>query len=257
MHRTTLEKWRKTGGIRHLEKVLGNFDGQGCLGRVLARLHARLPDGLGWDGGLEKGVGGEVGRVLARLHVRLPDGLDWDWCLEKGVDGEVAESAWKFDGRGCLGKVLGRLHARLPGGLGWAGVAAWKLLRVDARKNCAECSYQEVLGSSSSNNTMAHHQEEAIVVSMGRLKKLVLTTREEMWQYPYQIYISWEAYLLHVQCACTVVVRSPGGGGGGHFATVLGGGGDRLPWGAEGHGGRGYVCVCAFVCVRSNAPSVH
>ena len=57
----------KTEGARCLEKVPGNFDGRGCLGKVLARLHARLPGGLGWD-----------------------------WCLEKGVGGEVGESAWKF-----------------------------------------------------------------------------------------------------------------------------------------------------------------
>ena len=57
----------KTEGIRRLEKVLGNFDGPWCLGKVLARLHARLSGGLGWD-----------------------------WCLEKGVGGEVGKSAWKF-----------------------------------------------------------------------------------------------------------------------------------------------------------------
>ena len=47
----------KTGGVRCLEKVLGKFDGQGCLGKVHARLHARLLGGLGWDWCLETAWG--------------------------------------------------------------------------------------------------------------------------------------------------------------------------------------------------------
>ena len=39
----------KGGWAGRLEKVLGNFDGLGWLGKVLARLHARLLGGLGWD----------------------------------------------------------------------------------------------------------------------------------------------------------------------------------------------------------------
>ena len=52
----------KTGGVRCLEKELGIFDGRGCLGKVLARLHPRLPHGLGWDWCLEKEPGGELGK---------------------------------------------------------------------------------------------------------------------------------------------------------------------------------------------------
>ena len=29
--------------------MLANFDGRGCLGKVLVRLHARLPGALCWD----------------------------------------------------------------------------------------------------------------------------------------------------------------------------------------------------------------
>ena len=61
----------KTGGVRRLEKVLGNFDGRGCLGKVLARLHVILPG---------RGVGG----------------LGWGRCLEKGPGVELGKSAWKF-----------------------------------------------------------------------------------------------------------------------------------------------------------------
>ena len=64
--------------------------------------------------------------------------------------------------------------------VGWARIGAWKLPRVDAQKKCLACSYQEVLGKSSYNNTTANHHVEAIVVSMGRLKKSVVNTKEEM-----------------------------------------------------------------------------
>ena len=64
--------------------------------------------------------------------------------------------------------------------MGWAGIGAWKMPRVDARKKCSGCAYQEVLRSSSSNNTTAHHQVEAIVVSMSQLKKLAVNIRAEM-----------------------------------------------------------------------------
>ena len=43
----------KRGWAGRLGKVLGNFDGWGCLGKVLTRLHARLLGGLGWIGAWE------------------------------------------------------------------------------------------------------------------------------------------------------------------------------------------------------------
>ena len=43
----------KGGQLGSLRKVLGNFDGRGCLGKVLVRLHLRLLGGLGWDWCLE------------------------------------------------------------------------------------------------------------------------------------------------------------------------------------------------------------
>ena len=52
----TIGAWKRGWGWR-LEKVLGTFDGQGWLGKVLARLHARLPVGLGWDWCLEIALG--------------------------------------------------------------------------------------------------------------------------------------------------------------------------------------------------------
>ena len=137
--------WRtawKTRGVRSLEKVLGNCDERGCLGKVLARLHARLPVGLGWD-----------------------------WCFQKGVGGDVGESAWKFlMGGGAWEKCLQACMRVCR--VGWAGIGTWKLPRVNARKKCSGCSYQEVLGNSSSNNTTAHHHVEAIVVCMGQRKKV-------------------------------------------------------------------------------------
>ena len=39
------------------KKVLGNFDQWGWLGKVPARLHARLPGGRGWDWCLEIALG--------------------------------------------------------------------------------------------------------------------------------------------------------------------------------------------------------
>ena len=47
-----------------LEKVLGDFDGRGWLGKVLARLHARLPGGLGWDWCPEIALGGCTEKVF-------------------------------------------------------------------------------------------------------------------------------------------------------------------------------------------------
>ena len=67
---------RKFGGVRHLGKVLGNLDGRGCLGKVLARPHVRLPVGLSWDWRLEKVLA--ILKVLLRLHVRLLGGPGWD-----------------------------------------------------------------------------------------------------------------------------------------------------------------------------------
>ena len=37
-----------------------------------------------------------VGKVVARLHATLSGGLGWDWCLEKGVGVEFGKSAWAF-----------------------------------------------------------------------------------------------------------------------------------------------------------------
>ena len=78
--------------------------------------------------------------------------------------------AWEKCLRGCM------LGCRV----GWAGIGAWKLPRVDARKKCSGCSYQEVLGKISSDNTTEHHRVEAIVGYMGQLKQLVVNTRAEM-----------------------------------------------------------------------------
>ena len=50
--------------------MLGHFDGWRCLGKVLARLHARLPGGLGRDWCLEKEVGGEVGKSAGKSPQR-------------------------------------------------------------------------------------------------------------------------------------------------------------------------------------------
>ena len=50
------------------------------------------PHRAGWAGlGLVLGRGGGrgcLGKVLAGLHVRLPGGLGWDWCL--GLGWEIA-----------------------------------------------------------------------------------------------------------------------------------------------------------------------
>ena len=43
----------KARGICRLEKVLGNFAGWGCLGKVLVRLHVRLVGSPGWGWYLE------------------------------------------------------------------------------------------------------------------------------------------------------------------------------------------------------------
>ena len=40
-----ISAWKR-GQVGSLEKVLGNFNGQGSLGKVLTRLHARLLGGL-------------------------------------------------------------------------------------------------------------------------------------------------------------------------------------------------------------------
>ena len=137
--------------------------------------------------------------MLARLHARLPGGLGKDWFLEKDLGVELGKSAGKFCWVGgawekCLRGCMQGCWAT------WAGTGAWKLPRVDARKFleillrlfqyhiscyvslevCLGCSYQKVLGESSSNNTTAHHHVEAIVVSMGQLKKSVVKTTEEM-----------------------------------------------------------------------------
>ena len=46
---------------------------------------------------MEVVVGGYcLGKVLVRLHARLPGGLGWDGCLEKGLSGEFGKNAWKF-----------------------------------------------------------------------------------------------------------------------------------------------------------------
>ena len=90
----------KTEGARRLEKVLGNFDGRGWLGKVLARLHARLPGGLGWDWSLEKGVWG-----------------GWKRCLEILMGGGGWERCLRVCMRGCW--------------VGWAGIGAWKLPWVE------------------------------------------------------------------------------------------------------------------------------
>ena len=44
--RAGIGAWKR-GWAGRLQKVLGNFDGRVCLGKVLARLHERLPGGLG------------------------------------------------------------------------------------------------------------------------------------------------------------------------------------------------------------------
>ena len=50
----------KRGWVGSLEKVPGNFDARGCLGKALARLQGRLAVGLGWYRCSEKMLGGEL-----------------------------------------------------------------------------------------------------------------------------------------------------------------------------------------------------
>ena len=105
----------------------------------------------GWAGlGLVLGKGAWGGGWKKHLEILMRWG-GWEKCLQGCMRG------WR---------------------VGWAGIGAWKLPTVHARKKSSRCSYQEV--QSSSNNATAHHHVEAIVVSMGQLKKLVVNTREEM-----------------------------------------------------------------------------
>ena len=52
MGRAGIGAWKREWAGR-LGKALGKFDGRGCLGKVLVRLHARLPEGLSRDWCLE------------------------------------------------------------------------------------------------------------------------------------------------------------------------------------------------------------
>ena len=104
--------------------------------------------------------------MLAKLHMRLPGRLGWDSCGERSMGGDACGKCLRGCMRGCR--------------QGWARIGAWKLPKVDAPKKCSGCPYQEVLGKSSSNNTTAHHHVEANVVSMGKLRKSVVNTREDI-----------------------------------------------------------------------------
>ena len=119
-------------------KVLGNFDGRGCLGKVLARLHARLPGGLGWDRCLEKQVGGEVGKSVCEVAGWAGPGL----VLGKGGGG------------GGVGKSACEVAC---GVAGWAGLGL-------------------VLGSR--NTTTHHHVEAIVVSMGQLKKSVVNTTEE-------------------------------------------------------------------------------
>ena len=107
----------------------------------------------GWGGlGLVLGKGGGRG--------------GWGKCLEILME----RGAWEKCLRGCMRGCR----------MGCAGIGAWKLRRVDAKKKCSGCSNQEVLGNNISNNTTAHHSVGAIVVSMGQLKQSVVNTTAQI-----------------------------------------------------------------------------
>ena len=146
----------KTGGVRHLEKVHGKFDGRGCLRKVLARLHVRLPGGLGWDWCLEKGLGGVLGKSACKVTCEV--------AIWAGL-GLVLGNSLRVDAqKKCLA----------------ASFVIYQTSCYVSLKVCSGCSSQEMLGESSSNSTTAHHHVEAMVVSMGQLKKPVANTRKEM-----------------------------------------------------------------------------
>ena len=82
--------------------------------------------------------------MLARLNARLPDGLGWDKCLEKGLGGELGRSACgvacevaRRPGLGLvLGNCLGSMHGKSAGKVCFVcfntksiGMSNWKVVR--------------------------------------------------------------------------------------------------------------------------------
>ena len=59
------------------------------LGALLGKLEASAA----WKKFLEILLSGVLGKMLARLRARLPGGLGWHWCLENGLGGEFMKSA--------------------------------------------------------------------------------------------------------------------------------------------------------------------
>ena len=94
-----------------MEKVLGNFDGRGCLGKVLARLHASLPGGLGEDWCLEEEkrmrawpIGGKKKHprpMVAQIAQRPPVmGHSKEEAVQREVDHQEREEAQGAQGAG-------------------------------------------------------------------------------------------------------------------------------------------------------------